>query len=73
MVNQISDYIGKIVEIIQSDGTVAVGELRFFNFQDQVIHLKDYIRDGESLNERGKFIVINKGDWKNIKVKDGGK
>ena len=73
MVNQISDYIGKIVEIVQSDGTVVVGELRFFNFQDQVIHLKDYSRDRESLNERGKFMVINKGDWKSIKVKDGGK
>jgi hypothetical protein len=73
MGSQISNYIGKIVEVIQPDGTLVTGCLRFFNFQAQVIHLSEYTRINLNLKDEGEFYVINACDWKTIKVVESGK
>lgn len=71
MVSQISNFIGRTVSIKQEGDLMIIGRLRFFNFQDQIIHIENY--KIEPTGAVGEFIVLNKNDWLNIQVVSGGK
>ena len=74
---QINKLRGSKARVELKNGCVLSGTLAFFNYNEQVIHLQDYVltkSDGGS--ESGAFRVVNRNAWYTLavddKVYDGG-
>ena len=79
----IKDHVGKIVEVDLKDKNKTIGKIEgrldFFDFNSPVIHLTNYTK--KVLHEKqlkvkveyGDYIVLNVGDWGNLRVNEGKK
>lgn len=66
---QINDCQGSTVKVFLKNGDVLTGELTFFNYEEQVIQLRDYeLYREERLVEKGDFWVVNGRSWHNLSV-----
>lgn len=69
---QIKDFIGKMVQVKCIDETEILGELVFYHFDSQAIHLCNYQRRTKEGNtDTGQLLVINQNTWSEICVKGG--
>lgn len=68
---QINNLQGQRVKIYLKNGDTLYGTLTFFNYNEQVIHLKDFAleRDGRIV-ENGKFWVVNSRAWYNLVINE---
>lgn len=67
---QISECVNKKVYVKLDGGYIIVGVLKYFNFEYQTLHIKDYNLIGDLNDEKGSFIVLNRGEWKSISYKE---
>ena len=68
-VSQIKDFIGARVSVQKKDGSIVFGTLSFYNWEQQVIHLCDFEVVMENcVSRKGKFVVINSREWKNLEI-----
>lgn len=70
---QIKHYVGDRVEIDMKTGNIIEGALAFFNWEQQIVHLSDYIEFDTKRKEvvnKGKFIVVNQREWSTFRVKE---
>lgn len=78
-ITQIKHYIGSNVKITLKDDGEVYGTLAFFNFDQQVIHISDYMQSsnernidgsktGNKVENAGQFIIINFDQWKSLEV-----
>ena len=70
---QIHNYVGKEVQVEFRDGRLAFGILSFYNWEQQIIHLSDYVlhrptKEGAD-KEEGEMMIINCREWKVLKAK----
>ena len=71
---RIGDYLNHEVEVTMKDGGIVEGILAFYNWDQQIVHVREFkhkspdeSEEGYSIRE-GKFMVINCREWKDIKV-----
>lgn len=71
-VDQIAKHIGKVVyvNLAGEQKRYTVGNLSFFNWEQQVIHLSEYktFSEDDKIIDEGKFIIINQKEWKTLRV-----
>lgn len=69
---QINNLQGEKVKVFLKNDDILFGTLTFFNYNEQVIHLKDFslYREGR-LVEQGKFWVVNSRAWSNLVINEG--
>ena len=75
---QINEFKGRKVRVVTIDNSVFYGVLTFFNYNDQVVHLNDYVAhlvdektgsiDYLNPDQRGEMIVLNKHSWVTLTV-----
>lgn len=57
------------MKVYLKNGDVIEGELTFFNYDEQVIHMKDYeVQRTGKVVESGAFWVVNSRSWHNLAI-----
>lgn len=67
---QISDYVGSIVNVTLVEGGVVYGSLSFFDWNKKVIHLNNCTMQRENEILKMQFMVINSESWKDIQIRE---
>lgn len=68
---QINNCRGSKVKVMLKTGQTLTGDLAFYNYDEQVIHVENYfLMDKEVIIESGDFWIVNTRSWSNLSVTD---
>lgn len=66
---QINNCRGSEVKVHLKTGNTLIGDLAFYNYDEQVIHVENYqLMEKDVVIEQGAFWVVNTRSWSNLSI-----